>query len=376
MKPTPSCFDSSYVLTSIILTITCLVSACQPMVSQHVKTIRTVSNSTQILAETPSPIATLPRTPPAMPAVYQSSLLNPLDTPHIYIKDACSYLRDKWDSHNSPPGTVVMIVRLNSINKGIPQGGDVLNVTSFTKMMEELHSQKFQAINSDQLADFLEKNANIPIRSVVLIQDNRRYADNFNRHFRPYWDQWGWPIVNAWDNQANSTDALWNENIALEKEGWVDHQVYGLSIDPSMIDNLSDTYFIEELQKQITTFQQHFNKHPIAIIWPNGFGIHPAQIAHKLGYRLGFTENARGPVMFNWVPLAEQIDNMRPSYTQEGAVNDPLMTLPRYTPFQVHDALDKVRVIGKEAASYADQNKPAELEYYDIVCKPTYGPIP
>ena len=35
-----------------------------------------------------------------------------------------------------------------------------------------------------------------------------------------------------------------------------------------------------------------------------------------------------------------------------------------------------VRVIGEEAAVYAEQNKATELEYYDIVCAPTYGPIP
>jgi hypothetical protein len=311
-----------------------------------------------------------------LPDIYQSALLNPLDTPHKYLTDVCIYLRDKWDSNNAPPGTIVMIITLNSINKGIPQGGDVLNVTSFTRMMEELHEQKFQAINSEQLVDFLENNSKIPSRSVVLIQDNRHYAENFNKHFRPYWDKWGWPVVNSWDTQADSTDALWNENIALEKEGWVDHQVYGLPLDSDTIDNLSDNYFKDEFQKEITPFQEHFNKPPIAIIWPSGFGFRPAKIARQLGYRLGFTSNARGPMMFNWVPLAEEKDNMRPSYTPEASVNDPLMTLPRYTPFQVHAALDKVRVIGKNAAAYANQNKTIELDYYDIVCAPTYGLIP
>jgi hypothetical protein len=80
--------------------------------------------------------------------------------------------------------------------------------------------------------------------------------------------------------------------------------------------------------------------------------------------------------MFNWVPLGEGVDNMRPSYPPEGAVNDPLMTLPRYTPFQVHNALDTVRVVGQDAAAYADQNKTTEMEYYDSVCAPTDGPIP
>jgi hypothetical protein len=32
--------------------------------------------------------------------------------------------------------------------------------------------------------------------------------------------------------------------------------------------------------------------------------------------------------------------------------------------------------MGNEAAAYAEQNKAVELEYYDIVCAPTLGPIP
>jgi hypothetical protein len=38
--------------------------------------------------------------------------------------------------------------------------------------------------------------------------------------------------------------------------------------------------------------------------------------------------------------------------------------------------LDTIRVMGNDAADYAKQNKAIELEYYDIVCAPTYGPIP
>jgi hypothetical protein len=52
------------------------------------------------------------------------------------------------------------------------------------------------------------------------------------------------------------------------------------------------------------------------------------------------------------------------------------MTLPRYWPSQVIPILDQTRNTGQEAAAYAEQNKAVELEYYDIVCSPTYGPIP
>jgi hypothetical protein len=376
MKSIPKRFPSSFILVCFISLSGILTTSCKPVNPSPVIITENPPVQSQSSPDTPVPTATIARTPPALPEVYQSSLLNPLDTPHTYINDTCGYLRDKWSSLNSPPGTVVMIVMLNSIKKGIPQGGDIVNVTSFTRMMTDLHDQQFQAINTAQLAGFLENNAKISARSVVIIQDGRRYADNFNKHFLPYWETWGWPVVNAWDPQADSTDALWNENVALENEGWVDHQVFGLSMDPNTMDNLTDSYFKDELQKEITTFQQHFNKPPIAIVWPRAFAARPVQIARQLGYQLGFTANARGPVMFNWVPLAEKTDTMRPSYPPEGAAGDPLMTLPRYTPFQVHDALDTIRVIGKAAAAYADQNKAAEMDYYDIECAPANGPIP
>ena len=55
--------------------------------------------------------------------------------------------------------------------------------------------------------------------------------------------------------------------------------------------------------------------------------------------------------------------------------NDPRLTLPRYWPMQMLSQLDTIRVMGKDAAAYAEQNKATELEYYDIVCAPTLGPI-
>jgi orotate phosphoribosyltransferase len=52
------------------------------------------------------------------------------------------------------------------------------------------------------------------------------------------------------------------------------------------------------------------------------------------------------------------------------------MTLPRYWDIDARNHLDEVRQMGKDAAAYAEQNKATELEYYDIVCAPAYGPIP
>jgi len=359
----------------IVSAIAIVSVACQPIPSSSSAPFIAASATTLPATERPVWTPTAVRTPPSLPGIYQSSYLNALDTPRTYLADTCQYLRDKWDSSHAAPGTIVLVVMLHSITKGHLESKDAMGVIDFARMMDDLHEQKFQAVNAQQLADFLDHNAKIPSRSVLLMQDGRRFADNFNKHFRFYWDQWNWSVVNAWDSEAVTTQALLDENVALENEGWVDHQVYGISLDASST-ALSEQYFTYELQKALTTFQTQFTKTPVAIVWPSGLDLDAVQAARGLGYRLGFTSNARGPLMFNWVPLAESMDTLRPSYAPEGAIGDPLMTLPRYWPYQVHTALDSVRVMGKEASAYAEQNKATELEYYDIVCAPTYGPIP
>jgi hypothetical protein len=241
-----------------------------------------------------------------------------------------------------------------------------------------LKEQSFEAINATQLADFLDHNAKIPARSVLLISDDRHQGAYFNDHFRPYHDQWGWPVVNAWISFEDGPRAIsLEDNIALEAEGWVDHQSHGYIHNINMSDSSTDEFIKTEFENSIKDLQENFNKTPIAIIWPGGgFGMRPVQFARQYGYRIGFTINPRGPVMFNWVPLADQQDPARPVFQPEGHVNDPRMVLPRYWPYQVQPNLDLVRNIGKDAAAYAEQNKATELEYYDIMCAPTLGAIP
>ena len=336
--------------------------------------------------QTPSPTATstptltVPRTPPALPAGFTISRLNPLDTPHTYIADTCQYLKAKWDPNNAAPGTVVMVIMFHSILKPGDELSDYSQITSgaFEILMRDLHDQDFQAINTHQLADFLEHNAKIPPRSILLVVDDRHYAEYFNTYFRPYWEQWGWPVVNSWINLDDSIGAAaLPGNAVLENEGWVDHQSHGFVHNIPMSDASSDDYLKGELFGSMEAMQKNFNKTPIAIIWPGGgFGLRPAQAARQYGYRLGFTINPRGALMFNWIPLSDNPDPRRPSYLPEGAVNDPLMVLPRFWSYDAGKHIDEVRLIGQEAAAYAEANKATELEYYDIVCAPTYGPIP
>jgi hypothetical protein len=332
---------------------------------------------TPLPTETPLPTATQPpRTPPALPPVFTTNILNPLDTPHAYITDTCQYLQDKWNPNNAAPGTVVMVVMFHSISKDKATEANQISAADQRKLMNDLHDMGFQAINMQQLADFLYKNAKIPQRSVLLVVDDRHFASYFNDHFRPYWEQWGWPVVNAYIAKDERPD-LWAENAALAAEGWVDYQAHGVIHNINMDDSSSDEYLTSELQGSITNLQKYLNKTPIAIIWPGGnFGVRPVQFARKFGYVLGFTVNPRGPVMYNWIPQGDQKDPARPYYIPEGPVGDPLMTLPRYWDVDARAHLDDIRVLGQEAAVYAEQNKATELEYYDIVCAPTYGPIP
>jgi len=333
--------------------------------------------ATSLPTDTPVPPPTAVRTPPALPAPFVASQLNPVDTPHTYVQDACQYLHDKWNSNNSTPGTIAMIVMFHGIIKGQAETDNQISVQDFAKLMSDLHDLGYQAINTQQLADFLYHNVKVPNRSVLLVQDDRHAAQNFTDHFLPYYQKWGWPVVNGWISAFGGADQFLQENVALSKEGWVDYQAHGVVHNTPMSDNSTDEFLTGELQGSITNFQTYFGKTPIAIIWPGGgFGLRPVQFARKFGYQLGFTINPRGPLMYNWIPQADAVDPARPIYLPEGPAGDPLMTLPRYWDTDIRSHLDDIRTIGKDAATYAEQNKNTELDYYNIMCAPKLGPIP
>ncbi len=346
-----------YRFTAILVIVFILISY---------ESFTTTSAPETVLSQTSDITQAVPRTPPALPATYQSPYLNPLDTPRTYIQNTCQYLHNKWNPLSAEPGTVVMLVMFNEIV-----------VDDFDRIMDQLHSQGFEAIDTKQLLKFMERNVKIPPRSVLIIQNDSHPAADFTRNFREYWDRWGWIVVNGWTSDPDAPESLWQENIALENAGWVDHQAQGVIPGATLSDDSSKVVFARELEGPITAFIERFAKNPIAFIWPGGgFGQRPVEAARQLGYQLGFTTNARGPVMYNWVPLADAIDPARPTYIPEGTINDPLMTLPRYWPDQILNAIDEVRITGNEAAAYAQANKALELEYYDIVCASTYGPMP
>jgi hypothetical protein len=316
-------------------------------------------------------------TQPYLPETFQTSLLNPLDIPHSYIDETCRYLRSKWNPVNAKPGTVVMVIRFQNINRGTAEIPNSIPLGEFMGLMNQLKSQGFEAINTEELQGFLERNAKVPERSVYLILDGNHNAEFFDVTFGDYWEDWNWRVINGWVSDPEAPFELLQENIDLENEGFVDHQAQGVFLDTKLSDESAKNVIARELQGSWKGFADIYGKNPLAIIWPNGgFGFRPIEAARQLRFKMGFTLNTRGPIMYNWVPLGDVVDPQRPNYIPEGVINDPLMTLPAYSPQEAFAQIDTVRVIGQEAGAYAQSNKEAEYQYYEMVCEPEYSPIP
>jgi hypothetical protein len=325
---------------------------------------------------TPTPIPPPTSTLPALPGPYQSFLLNPLDTPHTTITEPCQYLHDKWSPEKSAPGTVAMVIMFHIITNETITDPSQISEYNFRRLMSSLHQDGFQAITTLQLAGFLENNAKIPERSVLLVTDDKHPALYFNVLFHQYWTDYGWPVVNAWISDNLTSTDLWKQQEGLNASGWVDYQAHGVVSDPITPDS-TGAYILDELKIPIGVFQEHFNKTPVAIIWPGGgFTPQAAGVARQLGYRLGFTINPRGPLMFNWIPLSDGGDPARPTWIPEGPVKDPLMVLPRYWDTDASLHLKDVIQIGQAAAAYARENEQTEMNYYATNCSMAYGALP
>ena len=375
----------SIILNLVLFAI--LLASCQPAIATVDPNIImtaafetafaqvSIPTETPTPTETPIPTATIPRTPPALPPTYKTSSLRVEDIPRTYVSDTCQYLQNKWNPNNSTPGTVVMVIMYHGVNKGEALGDDITS-TRHKKTMNDLHEMGFQAITMQQMADFMYNNAKIPQRSVLLIVDDRHFAEYFNDHFRPFHEKWDWPVVNAYIGIDERAD-LWAENAALSAESWVDYQAHGYIHNIPITSSSSDEFITSEMNGAITSLQKYMNKTPIGYIWPGGgFSARAVELGTQFGYKLGFTVNPRGPVMYNWIPQADTINQSNPLAIPETPANNPLMTIPRYWSPDADSHIDTVRVIGEEARLYAEQSKAIELEYYDIVCAPSYGPIP
>ena len=324
----------------------------------------------------PLPTADPNRQPPELPAVFQTEMLNKLDTPHTYEEDICRMIKNRWGEGKAAPGTIVMAIMYHGIVRGeTVEQDNAVTVDQHKQLIRDLHEQGFTAINTEQFIAFMENNDYIPERSVLLIVDDRHSEQNYLDHFKEYYDEWGWPVINAWISAEGTSQTLWDENAHAEEIGLVDHQSHGVVHNIPMGDDSSDEYLIGELKGSVDAIEAHFHKTPRAIIWPGGgFGARAIEIAKEYGYKVGFTTHPRGPVMYNWIPLCDENDPARPYYKMDGNM-DPLFVIPRYWDTDAVYNVDTVRQIGKEARDYLYSIRETEVEYYDIVCKPVMGEL-
>ena len=340
-----------------------------------------------ITTEIPQPSPAVVETPPPLPPPYVSEWINPLDYPHTYVSDICQYLRNRWDPNKSAPGTIVMPVMFHSITDGDATQPYQISHETLAQLVRDLREQGFEAISMDQLVGFLYDNQKIPARSVILIVDDRHYADYYETHFREF----GWPVVNAWISIPGTLPEVIEGNQRLQQEGWVVHEGHGVVhnipiqawaqgtvIETNVFGQIpAEEYIFNEINGSMETIAAVYGRRPVAYIWPGGgFTPYAAEIAEQVGFKLGFTVNPRGPVMYNWIPLADQPDAARPSYMPEGAVENPLMVLPRYWDVDASYHIDVVREVSNGAIDHANASKQVELEYYRIACQPSLGPIP
>lgn len=318
------------------------------------------------------------RKPPELPKIFVSDLLNPRDKPHTYEEDTCQFLKNRWGAGKSQPGTIVMVIMYHSIVTGDETSVSYDNQVSSEKhnqMMENLKAQGFEAIDMHQFVSFMLYNDYIPERSALIISDDRHFEGYFRDHFKPYYDKYGWKVVNGWISAPDTSPELWAENQKVSKEGYVDHQAHGVIHNINMTDQSTDEFLYGELQGSIDKIQEYYGHTPEGIIWPGGnFGFRPIEIAKEVGYKVGFTVNPRGPVMYNWIPLLEGEDPTRPAFLQDGN-QDPLFVIPRYWNTDASQHIDTVRQIGKSAKEYILANRETEIEYYNIVCAPKLGPL-
>ncbi len=328
------------------------------------------------LTLTPTPTLTLTPTPTLTPSFTPTRYALPTMQPgKLYtgvqpvsnIQDTCGYLNLRWDPANSTPGTIVVPVMFHSIAKDSRPAGEDTTISElyFHNFMQYAHQLGFETISTTQLIGFLEKNAPIPPRSMLLIIDDRKRFDFFDTLFVPYLKKYNWTVTNAWISHPDTPAYLYKENEQLVPTGLVDFQAHGVIHNTPIEEGVTEAYIRGEIYGSISAIQQHFGKAPNTFVWPRGrFTLQAVQIARQAGYRLGFTASARGPLLFNWIPLG----------AEERAVNDPLMVLPRYWSTTAAANLDTALQFSQAARDFASKNRENELNWYKTYCG-AYPPL-
>ncbi|MGE5124080.1 MAG: hypothetical protein ACM3H7_06145, partial [Acidobacteriaceae bacterium] len=166
----------------------------------------------------PSPSATSTQTqtatstPTLAPlAMFSTRLLRPGVQPAAYLAESCSYLRLRWADGSSQPGTVVVPIMFHSIVESGTQVEDPKDITGeqFLAFVEYAHRLGFETISSRQLLAFLESNASIPPRSMMIIVDDRR-PGLIREWLMPVLEEYDWTVTSAYIADPNSLTWAWN----------------------------------------------------------------------------------------------------------------------------------------------------------------------
>lgn len=236
-------------------------------------------------------------------------------------------------------------------NDSVTVSTDYLNAT-----IERAVALGFETITTAELLAFLETNARIPPRSMILILDDR-YEGVVREYFLPVAESRDWTVTLAWPI-GDTRPSLWEQMEALAASGRLDVQSHGFQ-HRYITEAWSEAEMREEIAGGIPILEAHFGVRPIALIWPGGnFTPQSVEIAREEGFRLGFTASSRGPLLFNWVPLGDA----------ERAVEDPLMVLPRAWSTAATVNLDEAARIGEQAARAAAEAFPGEADWFQRNC--------
>jgi hypothetical protein len=315
-----------------------------------------------------------PRTPAPKPDTFSSDVLRPGIDPVSYISDECEYLSKRWDPQGSLPGTVVAAIMYHSVLPGntAPTLSQDINANTFYAIVELAKDLGFETITSDQLLSFLEDNAKIPPRSMMLILDDRR-PGTAEQYFLPINEDNGWTTTLAWiigdtDQRDGERpgESLWDWIERLNDTGTFDIQSHGLNHIP-ITGGLDADFVREELSANIPILREHFGQRPIAHIWAGGnYTAEGVQIAEDAGYELGFTIHSRGPIQFNWIPQGEQ---------EREASDNPLLLLPRFWDTAATVNLEQTAAIGDAAQDFARENYTAEAAWFSQNCGGELPPL-
>ncbi|MBI9049723.1 MAG: polysaccharide deacetylase family protein [Anaerolineaceae bacterium] len=398
IRPTP---DTTAFFEQALLTATYAVPSVTMPPTAVPSTATPVPTETAIPTETP----TL-GPPPDLPSAFNYDSLEIGSIPQTYIDNTCEVLAASLNPENALSGTVVMPIMYHSVTENgvaLAADGSQVNQGMLEDLLTTAKSMGFETITMQEMVNFVEQNAYIPQRSLLLIIDDRR-PGVFRTNFFPLIQEYDWEVSLAWPiadtdikgasyintHPEDDFATLWEQMEAYYQLGYFDVQSHGYVHNINTSEYSTDEFMLHEMADSRTVLQEHFyckdaegqaildcnTVEPLAYIWPGGgFTLRGAEIARESGFHVGFTTHPRGPIMFNWVPLAAEKDPNRPFWVPEIPAGDPLMTLPRYWSLDAVHHLEEVAAISEAAAAYAAENHQAYVQYYQYYCQNDFGAL-